>query len=97
MEVKQRRVPTAIALNKVRPTDNQIAHNVIVVPKPFIDSTPSQITWQHSFEVEFMGKSLGKRNIDKDNRLRLPLKDALSTGDVVTLTVRGGTLCIDRA
>lgn len=87
-------VKTAVGLDRVRPTSNQISHGVIVVPKVFIEASRG-IIW-HSFRAFFLGDDVGIKRLDQDNRLRLPLRGVLKAGDVLHLSVRDGALHIER-
>jgi hypothetical protein len=90
-----KRPATAVAVDAVRPTTKQIEVGVLVIPKAFIDANKT-MTWR-AFQVRFMGEAVGVKHIDQDNRLRVPLKRAIKTGEVVRLSVDNGTLCIDKA
>lgn len=86
---------TAVAKDRVRPTPKQIQNGLIVVPSVFKDDHKN-VNWR-GFEVVFLGQPLGRKWLDQDNRLRLPLKTAIKDGDDLQLTLRDGKLHIDRA
>lgn len=86
---------TALGADGVRPTVSQIEHGLIVVPKPFIDAHRN-MPWKTSFRVIFLGKDLGTKRTDQDNRLRLPLKGVLKPGEALRLIVRAGSLHLEK-
>jgi len=85
---------TAVGSDGVRPTDAQIRVGVIVVPQHFIRAHRN-VAW-HSFRVVFLGRDMGYKHLDQDNRLRLPLKDAMKSGETLKLTIQDGSLNISK-
>ena len=39
---------------------------------------------------------MGYKHLDQDNRLRLPLKDAMKSGETLKLTIQDGSLNISK-
>lgn len=91
---EKQRLQTAIKVDLVRPTESQIQHGVLVIPKPFIDQHRT-VSW-HSFRARLNGESLGVKKIDQDNRMRLPLKTILRYGDALQLSVHNEELLLER-
>lgn len=85
----RRRGITAIGPDKVRPTESQIRHGLIVIPSSFLAANLNKLTW-NGFSVDFLGQQLESRHIDQDNRIRLPLKEHIKFGDTLQLTIESG-------
>ncbi len=94
--IRERRSPTAVAWDTVRPTDKQIQTGVFVIPVSFVTAMRSKINWR-SFQAEFMGKMLvGFRHIDGDNRFRADLKRVMKPGDLLKLSLEGTVVKIEK-
>lgn len=79
--------------DKIRPTERQIAENVAVIPKAFLDENSSKFN-QRSFVVVFLGEILPGRRLDSERRVSLPLRGRVEVGVTLALSVQAGTLHI---
>jgi hypothetical protein len=81
--------------NQIRPTDRQIATNLVVIPKSFLDMNSR--LHQAPFAVMFLGESLSLRKLDSEHRVSLPLKGRILSGAVLALSVDSHTLHVNLA
>lgn len=80
-----------LALNKIRPTERQIAENIAVIPKAFLDENIGKLD-PRAFAVVFLGEALTNRRLDSERRVSLPLRGRVQDGAVLTLSVQAGAL-----
>jgi hypothetical protein len=80
--------------NQVRPTERQIAENIIVVPKVFVDEKMQQLKID-PFAVMFLGEQITARKLDSECRISLPLRGRIAPGTVLALDVNNGVLQVE--
>jgi hypothetical protein len=86
---------TNLAPDRIRPTDHQIAENVVVVPKGFVERNRPAIRWS-DFEAVVFGEAIPKRRLGRDNRVGLTLKGRVAPGETLALSVSNGRLVVDK-
>lgn len=79
--------------DRIRPTPKQIAENIAVIPKRFLDGNQGHFD-PGSFDVVFLGSPLSRRRLDSEHRISLPLKGRVSEGTTLGLTIEDGVLHI---
>lgn len=80
--------------SQVRPTERQVAQNIIVVPKAFIDANMEKLKAQ-SFAVVFLGEEIAARKLDSEWRISLPLKGRVAPGTILALRVNEDVLHVE--
>lgn len=88
---------TALGEDRVVPTSYQIGSGHIVVPKTFYQRNIGAIDWGRSFTVVAFGETLVAKRIDYDRRLTIRLKDKITDGQVLRLSIRDNALVIEKA
>jgi hypothetical protein len=78
--------------DRIGPTERQIAQNIVVIPKGFIDANPG-IDWRGSFPVRFLGQEIVHKRLDSEHRISLPLRGTVP-GTVYRLVAEGVALVI---
>ena len=79
--------------NHIQPTKTQIASNVIVVPRYFINENRNILRWFHTFDVEVEGQVCNSRHLDSENRVGgVAMRGRIDPGTVFHLTISANTL-----
>jgi hypothetical protein len=86
---------TNLASDRIRPTDHQIAENLVVVPKDFVERNRHAICWSR-FEAVVLGEAAPNRWLGRDNRVGLKLKGRVTSGEVLALSVAHGRLVVEK-
>ena len=86
---------TNLAPDRIRPTEHQIAENVVVVPKGFVERHRHAIRWD-GVEAVVFGEAAPNRRLGRDNRVGLKLKGRVIPGDTLSLAVADGRLVVEK-
>jgi len=96
MQPSPGRRTTAVGADGVRPTEYQIRSGHFVIPAGFYESNKDAVAWKSGFDVVAFGTEYCGRKIDEDRRLNVRLRDHISPGDTIRLSLRGRTLHVEK-
>ncbi len=89
--IRRQRLPS----NVICPTEKQIRHNIVVIPKAFLDDVEGKL--ERTFVVVLLGEAIPDRHLDLDRRISLPLRGRVKPGTTLTLSISHDALHLEMA
>ena len=87
MQQSPGRKTTAVGADGVRPTDYQIRSGHFVIPAGFYEANKHALAWKLGFDVVAFGSRYEGKQIDEDRRLNVRLREHITPGDVIRLSI----------
>ncbi len=84
---------TGLRPDQLVPTERQIAENIIVIPKAFLDQAKLN---HHGFKAIVLGDAIENRKVDSENRVSLPIRNRVTVGERLRLRVQDGVLHLEQ-
>ena len=79
--------------DQIIPTEKQIAENIVVIPKAFLDRVKID---RYRFRAIVLGNIVENRRLDSENRVSVPIRNSVAVGKRLRLSVRDGVLHIEQ-